>query len=442
MIATLYLEFWKRRNVRLAWWWDVLHFEKDERTRPQWYGTTVKRNPVTHRNEAHFPASLRRLILCGTITVMLSAMLIVVATIAGFIVVNVYLRWYFDTYLPDYDQYAGALSALVSLVVMTALRPCLVRLSKFLTDLENHKTETMYQDSLTAKNLLFDFLNTFGSLFYIALMKIWIQDGKLNIMGHTEWHDQCLYENCMLDLTIQMAVVFMGQGFLEQLRNFILPFWTESWRKSRKAPLNAESTDMEMNTAVSSQYEEDAKLLPFGMSDGFTDGYNGTVIQFGFIVLFAVAFPLAPLLSIIHNALRMRIDAYNLLTKFRRPYAFQAEDIGMWHNWLEAVSYLAVLVNALTIAFASPYFEANYLNLLGESTERQWTLRIAFILIFEHVVFGIKALVAWWIPDIPYDVKHAIQREEYINKGELDEADADADDVDPDTLRQNMCRIM
>lgn len=28
-IATLYLEFWKRRNYVLQWEWDVLQFEKE-----------------------------------------------------------------------------------------------------------------------------------------------------------------------------------------------------------------------------------------------------------------------------------------------------------------------------------------------------------------------------------------------------------------------------
>ncbi|KAI9094567.1 calcium-activated chloride channel-domain-containing protein [Phlyctochytrium arcticum] len=418
------------------------------------YGTVMRPNHITLRPEPYFPRSNRRRIRAVTSIVLIIAILGVIASIAAFIVIAVYSRWYFDTYLPAYSTYAGLISASVSLATTLMLRPCLVKLAKVLTDMENHKTETRYQDALTYKNMIFAFLNTFGSLFYIAVLKVWIGRGQIKIMGRLEWQDRCLYDNCMLDLTIQMAVVFMGQGFLEHFRNFFLPFWKERRAKARKRrhESNPDLSDIENKAAVAPvkirRFEEDGRLVPFNTEEGFSGGYSGTVVQFGFIVLFAVAFPLAPLFSIVHNALRMRIghlhqaktDAYNLLTKSRRPYAFQAADIGMWQRWLESVSYLAVLVNALTIAFASPYFERNYLYLLGTENGNPWAIRLAFILLFEHIVFGIKGLVAWWIPDIPRDVQQAIERQEFLDRG--GHMDDEPEEYDADDLRRGRCCIL
>ena len=44
--------------------------------------------------------------------------------------------------------------------------------------------------------------------------------------------------------------------------------------------------------------------------------------------LFAAAFPLAPLIALLTNAIDMKIDASRLLWIDRRPVAFRAEDIG------------------------------------------------------------------------------------------------------------------
>lgn len=41
------------------------------------------------------------------------------------------------------------------------------------------------------------------------------------------------------------------------------------------------------------------------------------MIQFGFITIFVMAFPLAPLFALINNALEIRIDAKKLLVYHR-----------------------------------------------------------------------------------------------------------------------------
>ena len=56
---------------------------------------------------------------------------------------------------------------------------------------------------------------------------------------------------------------------------------------------------------------------------------NIIVIQFGFITLFVVAFPLGPLFAFLNNVLEIRIDAFKVLTQLRRPLPKKAKDIGI-----------------------------------------------------------------------------------------------------------------
>ena len=39
--------------------------------------------------------------------------------------------------------------------------------------------------------------------------------------------------------------------------------------------------------------------------------------------------------------------------------------------------------------------------------------RLAFVIAFEHFVFGVTAIIMWLIPDVPKDISVKLRREEY-----------------------------
>ena len=52
------------------------------------------------------------------------------------------------------------------------------------------------------------------------------------------------------------------------------------------------------------------------------------VVQFGFITMFACAFPIGPLLALLNNILEIRSDAWKFTALLRRPVAERAKNIG------------------------------------------------------------------------------------------------------------------
>ena len=77
------------------------------------------------------------------------------------------------------------------------------------------------------------------------------------------------------------------------------------------------------------------------------------VIQYGFITIFVVAFPLAPLFALLNNWIEIRLDAHKFTTVLRRPVAERAQDIGAWFYILTVISQLAVISNAFLIAITA-----------------------------------------------------------------------------------------
>lgn len=67
--------------------------------------------------------------------------------------------------------------------------------------------------------------------------------------------------------------------------------------------------------------------------DTFQD-YQEMFIQFGYVVLFSSAFPLAATCALINNVIEIRSDAFKLCTGLQRPFGQRVESIGQWQvSW-------------------------------------------------------------------------------------------------------------
>lgn len=74
------------------------------------------------------------------------------------------------------------------------------------------------------------------------------------------------------------------------------------------------------------------------------DDHDELSVQFGYITLFAVAFPLAPLLGLCQNMVESKVDRYKLTHVMRRPQPKGCETIGTWYV---AVHMMRAFLNIL-----------------------------------------------------------------------------------------------
>ena len=69
--------------------------------------------------------------------------------------------------------------------------------------------------------------------------------------------------------------------------------------------------------------------LYFQYEDTFDD-FLEMFIQFGYVILFSSAFPLAALCALLNNIVEIRSDAFKLCMHHQRPFAKRVESIGIW----------------------------------------------------------------------------------------------------------------
>ncbi|KAK3099349.1 hypothetical protein FSP39_003125 [Pinctada imbricata] len=407
--GTIFIERWKRKNATLAYEWDVDKFESNEPDRPQFYGLKMKQDPVTQELNWFYPFKRQILKYAVSSTTLLFMVMLVIASATGVIVYRVIITF-------DVCPGMNAVECLILSSILSAVfnAVSIILLGKQIVIItENHRTQSQYDDALVIKLFAFQFVNSYASCFYIAFFR-----GRFEIFGYT---DECLGETgtCMSQLSFQVLILMIAKPFPRFFKDIIIPLIRKLWRlrpnfccRLKCCPCNcchkinkvfsSESDDKrEANKKLLNNYIERERLKPL-VSEFTINEYTEKIIQYGFLMLFAASCPLAPLLALLLNLIDIRVDAKRLLWFCRRPVAFIRQGIGKWQGILEFVNLAGVVSNGFLIAFSSTWAQQY------DTATKLW-----FVLGFEHIVFALKFILAYLIPDVPKEISLSIRREKY-----------------------------
>jgi anoctamin-7 len=452
--AVTFLEYWKRKSVSLAHHWDCMGFqEEEERPRPEFAARApfLERNPVTGVREPSFPSSLRNKRVAagiGIIFLMISLVIIfIVAIIIYRVLVSIPL-FQNSTFRSQAQAIANVTGAIVNLIIIMAMSRVYEKLAYRLTTWEMHRTQTEFDDNLTFKVFIFQFVNFYSSIFYIAFFKgrfVGYPGNYTRILRLR--NEDCSAGGCLIELAQQLAVIMIGKQIINNAQEIFVPKMKGWWQKKQ----------LKLSKKHKTRWEEDYQLIN---SEGLFQEYLEMVLQFGFITIFVAAFPLAPLFALLNNWVEIRLDAQKFVCETRRIVAERAENIGIWFKILDMLAHLAVISNAFLIAFTSEFLPKllyqyeydwnlmGYVNFTlayappgtmpqqcryrglrddkGNQTPFFWRLlavRLAFVIVFEHVVFGICRLIDVLVPDVPESLELKIKRERYLAKQALQDSD-------------------
>ena len=176
-----------------------------------------------------------------------------------------------------------------------------------------------FVDYLIAKYLLFDFVNFYGIIIYIALGEVWIQRYKSYVFGIPSLQGYCVFENCMLEVTMQMTVIFIARSAAYHFWNYMEPYVTQGIEAYKRGELHSilgfckeiRQREADMLARCHSEYfpqiYADVNLTTPEDKNSVQDGYNSSTVQFGFVVFFSLALPVAPLLAMFHNIVQRKI---------------------------------------------------------------------------------------------------------------------------------------
>lgn len=83
------------------------------------------------------------------------------------------------------------------------------------------------------------------------------------------------------------------------------------------------------------------------------DDYLEFVMTYGYICLFAAAYPFGTSLTCLFIVIEMKSDIFKLERNSRRPHSKRVHSIGSWETVLFLLTYAAVFTNIWLMTFAS-----------------------------------------------------------------------------------------
>jgi len=234
---------------------------------------------------------------------------------------------------PDQEAYFGVLTYVPVVLHVFTIR----KLNDFyslvaygLTHLENHKFTRDFEDAMIAKRFIFEAFDCYIAPFYVAFVQ---QDIR--------------------KLRSELIQVYVADSVRRVVLETLVPLATKVWQqrqrqvaygKLKKEDDNGSSVDTSEEAGIVAELQDP-------VYDEFDD-FLEMVLEFGYITLFASAFPLAGALSICCNILEMKSDFFKLVWVYQRPWASRSADLGTWGIVLKVIVIMAVLSNAMLLAMS------------------------------------------------------------------------------------------
>jgi len=430
--ATLFLEYWKRYNNELNYEWGTAEYKEREFERPTFVGL-LKQGvyykgtwvPLEDENALknsgfHLPPKRKyysknsRNLKTGVGFPILATMLIAVV-VATFAVLSV--RLYIQLSNGNRTgQIGGSVAGAAANAVTIQILNILWRfVAAKLTEWENHRLQSEFENALIFKIFIFFFVNSYTSLYYIAFFK----NGSY-IFQSAKLIDACKNQTaavttpivsagCPDELTIQLVTILAVNMFIGQAQEVVIP-----WAMGRlKLYLLVRNTGEDRKQIP--DWERDYKKSPF---KGTFDEYSEMIIQFGYLTLFAASFPLAPVMAVLNNMVEIRSDAFKMLTANPRPPYRGASNIGTWYNILEVLGIIAVVTNCALIGLSFEVIIDFFYHkdpVTGVVHDGKFAA-LGVVVIVEHGILILKFIIAYLVPDYPGWIVKKVALSEFIRE--------------------------
>jgi len=283
-------------------------------------------------------------------------------------------------------------------LVVTTINQRYSRFAETLAEWENHETVRGHRGSVILKRVLFEAFDAYIILFYLMVYERDVSMLRLELVG------------CFNMDTIRRVAV-----------ECVLPRVVNYFAKDKKGA-SKKDDDQEKTGHLTAEAELEAY-------DSFDD-YIEMVIQFGYVSLFASAYPLAAFCAIFANIVEIRSDLWKLTHLSRRMTPVRTNDIGMWKLSLTAIAWLSSTTNLIIFAFTSSqlrqwlpdYYVSDAAGNSMPKTSTDAHEILLVILLIEHCLIILSILGRNALPRVPASVRIEVQKRLWYNEKLASEA--------------------
>lgn len=404
--GALFVNFWKKGEEKIAHNWQCFgkSLESKEKLHFSEQHFEKRINDATGMFESYFPTRKRlvqyliSVIKLLPILVFTFLFLVCSLNVRGFV-----LKEHKYIYIEKLSVLAekgnvfekgslkGIIPTILHVVLISIISSYYKEICSQTTKNEYHKTMIEFENVLILKRFLFETFYAFTDFIYIAFI-------TLDIEG---------LRNALVSLFL-----------VDEIRRLV----TESLIPYVKRRLSTKSIHLKQENEAILDFEQyvDQKIVELKLANYQPfDDYLEIVINFGYITLFASAFPLAPLIIFIFHFLEEKSDKYKIYSLYRRPHPERANTIGSWGTVLNVIVMISVITNVVLSSFSSNKI-LEFMNIFYDKIDEKsvfyqygdrkdqgeidWNTVGKFIILIvfgmEHFLFILVFLIKKWVDNI------------------------------------------
>ncbi|EPS26397.1 hypothetical protein PDE_01333 [Penicillium oxalicum 114-2] len=377
--CVVFVEFWKIRELDLSVRWNVKGVGQLKVNRAQYRWEKEAQDPVSGEIKYVFPAwkqLLRQLLLVPFASVASIALgTLIVVTFAS----EVFISEVYNGPLKGYLEFIPTILFSLSLPAITSF---LTGIAKRLTEYENYRTQDLHDLAHTQKTFVMHFITSFLPTILTAYVYVPLGHRivpQLDILSRFGIETFSNKEFEVDTSRFQAEVIYLSMtaqvfSFMEEI---VVPYvkhvlW-QKWQDYRqhKAGLKRQRSFSKATDLLLMDAPHEAAFMRRVRSEASAEEYKveddilEMCVQFGYLALFGVAWPLVPLGFLLNNWLEVRGDFFKLTLECQRPPPVRADSIGPCILGLDFLAWLGTLSTAAIVhLYRGPISEVRLSSLL------------------------------------------------------------------------------
>ncbi|KAJ3187069.1 hypothetical protein HDU85_007107 [Gaertneriomyces sp. JEL0708] len=378
---------WNQAAAYYSLRWGTRNYSKIEKVRSEFRPTKILVDPVTDERAPFYP-EWKRWLFQGLVTLPITiAMIAVLGGIFSVIVsTEVFFKEFYDG---PWKEYLGFVPTMIYGACIPMFHSYYTSLAHRLTNMENPVTDSQFASYFTKKLFFFNALAAFFALFAESFLIIPVSDA-LGTLFHSRGYISSLSFSIGPEALRHRLVYFITTGqVINAISELAVPMGTtkatsvmHGISKSKSARVQ-ETPDEKYVRHVREEFERPEYDVEMD--------YSELAIQFGYVVLFSVAWPLAPLACLLNNFLELRADAFKICRATRRPVPQRADNIGPWFNIMKVMSWLSSVIAS---SLVSLYYKWDTTVPASQQCVGRFPTLVVTVIIAEHLYFLGRYLIS------------------------------------------------
>ncbi|KAH0269418.1 putative plasma membrane stress response protein, partial [Aureobasidium melanogenum] len=408
-----FVEWWKRQELELSIRWKVKGVDALKVNRVQYTWEKEETDPITGETKKIFSTRKRLARQLWFVPFAALASLALSSVLVVTFLIEAMISDVYGEALASYwaIQYLPTILLAISLPYVTE---CLTSVATRLSEHENHRTNDEFELAQVQKSFVSNFITSFLPLLLTAYIYVPFGSRLVPQLIPASWQsiaakdfrvDAHRLQEEVISLSMAGQVINFGEEFVMP---FVKRHLQEAYRRykdtrqgsSLHQRMHSEFTktllvDAPQEASLLSRLRAEAVAAPYDPNEDVME----MCVQFGYLAMFGVVYPLMPLGFLINNWVELRGDFFKLISESQRPPLIRSDSIGPCISALEFLTWLGSLSTAALL----------YIYRNGEVKDIRLDRLLLTVFVAEQVYLATKLSVRFVFDKIGSE---AVRREE------------------------------